>query len=199
MNERIHRALDGELPKDALSRHEAEEFAQTRNLIHRVLYAAPDEAMPDLSAAILTRIRPRTSRSVFAWFWIPRPVSFPWRPAYGFGLAAILLFIAVAVFQPTSIPTPQVLVQFRLDAPNARNVALAGEFTNWKPAYALKRSEPGVWTVVVPLEPGVHDYGFVIDGERWSPDPMAPAVDDGFGGLNSRVAVLIPDAGRSSL
>jgi len=90
----------------------------------------------------------------------------------------------------------QVLVQFRLDAPQASEVALAGEFTEWQPIYPLKRSEPGIWTVVVPLEPGIHDYAFIVDGERWLPDPMAPAVEDGFGGLNSRIAVLTPDRRR---
>jgi hypothetical protein len=39
----------------------------------------------------------------------------------------------------------------------------------------------------------VHDYAFIVDGERWIADPMAPAVADGFGGLNSRIAVLPPD------
>ena len=84
-------------------------------------------------------------------------------------------------------------ILIRLDAPQARVVTLAGNFTRWKPAYTLTRSEPGIWTVVVALEPGVHDYAFVVDGERWVPDPMAPSVADGFGGVNSRVAVLTPD------
>jgi hypothetical protein len=58
----------------------------------------------------------------------------------------------------------------------------------------MTRSGPELWTVVVPLEPGIHTYSFVIDGKRWIADPNAPAFDDGFGGTNSRVAVLMPDA-----
>jgi len=50
-----------------------------------------------------------------------------------------------------------------------------------------------VWTVVVPLEPGIHDYAFVVNGGQWVPDPNAPAFEDGFGGLNSRIAVITPD------
>jgi 1,4-alpha-glucan branching enzyme len=84
-------------------------------------------------------------------------------------------------------------VQFRLDAPGAREVALAGDFTDWEPTYVLRHSGRGVWTVVAPLAPGVHSYAFVINGERWVPDPMAPAIEDGFGGLNSRVAIITPD------
>ena len=87
----------------------------------------------------------------------------------------------------------QVLIQFHLDAPAAQQVALAGDFTGWQPTYALTRSDNGSWTIVVPMSPGVHEYAFIIDGERWIADPMAPAVEDGFGGQNSKIAVLAAD------
>jgi len=51
--------------------------------------------------------------------------------------------------------------------------------------------------VVVPLSPGVHDYSFIVDGNRWTPDPTAPARADGFGGMNSRIAVLASDGVKS--
>jgi len=44
----------------------------------------------------------------------------------------------------------------------------------------------------VPLEPGVHDYAFVLDGERWVVDPDAPQVDDDFGGANNRLPIISP-------
>jgi hypothetical protein len=69
-------------------------------------------------------------------------------------------------------------------------VMLAGSFTEWQPAYELVETTPGVWTVLVALQPGVHDYAFIIDGESWVADPAAPSVDDGFGGSNSRLALL---------
>lgn len=86
-----------------------------------------------------------------------------------------------------------VRVRFRLDAPAASSVSLAGDFTGWEPAVSLIQEAPGVWSVVVPLEPGVHDYAFVIDGSEWVLDPMAQAVSDGFGGQNSRVAILVQE------
>lgn len=212
MNERIQRALDGELDEGKLSPSEATELSRMETFIDNVLHSVPLDPMPDLTPAVLARIEdlgaaPRADssprrRGFLEWFWAPRAVSITWRPVYGLGAAAALLLFLVAgpVSTPDAPPaeTPQVLVQFRLDAPNAREVKLAGEFTNWQPAISLRRSEPGVWTVVVPLEPGVHDYAFIMDGERWVPDPMAPAVNDGFGGLNSRVAVLVPDPRRKS-
>ena len=90
-----------------------------------------------------------------------------------------------------------VYVQFRLESPQAQQVALAGTFTGWQPTLQLEETEPGVWSALVPLKPGVHDYVFVVDGERWVPDPHAPQqVDDSFGGTNSRIS--LPPLGASA-
>ena len=90
-----------------------------------------------------------------------------------------------------------VLVQFRLQAADASTVRLAGSFSNWQPQYDLHQTSPGIWTITLPLPRGVYDYAFVIDGQRWVPDPYAQTVDDGFGGTNSRIAILPPDQSRS--
>jgi 1,4-alpha-glucan branching enzyme len=90
---------------------------------------------------------------------------------------------------------PHVFVQFRLDAAASR-VQLAGSFTNWEPRYEMRQSASGIWTITVPLTQGVHDYAFVVDGQQWVPDPHAPQIGDGFGGTNSRLALLSPDAPR---
>jgi hypothetical protein len=37
---------------------------------------------------------------------------------------------------------------------------------------------------------------FVVDGQRWIADPYASQVDDGFGGVNSRISLVPPDAPR---
>lgn len=205
MDERIQRVLDHELPRDALSSEEAQCLAATEKLFADVLRSLPTLAA-DLTPAVMHRIDeaeqahlvshtpPRFGklRGALSWLWSPRPISWQWRPAYAFAVVA-LLAVMPALRSGDVIADKQVLVQFRLDAPNARAVRLAGDFSSWQPTYSLTRSGPGVWTVVVPLEPGVHDYAFVVDGEQWTPDPMAPAVADGFGGLNSRLAVLSPD------
>jgi hypothetical protein len=86
-----------------------------------------------------------------------------------------------------------IYVQFRLEAGTASNVALAGSFSDWQPTHGMQQSVDGVWTILLALPPGVHDYGFIVDGERWVPDPYAPQVDDGFGGVNSRLTVLTPE------
>ena len=96
---------------------------------------------------------------------------------------------------PTPDAAPRLFVQFRLET-DAMNVQLAGSFTNWEPAYQLHQMSPGVWTIAVPLPQGVHDYAFIVDGQRWVADPYAPRINDGFGGTNSRLTLLLPDTQR---
>lgn len=213
MDPQVQRVLDQESGGGELSPEQAEELAAAEALIAGVLRSVPRAPIPDLALAVMQRIQDgtpvaatRTSpsgvRAMLDWFWKPRPVALQWRPAYALGLAAVLAFSAAAggwwrgSNADATTPARQVLVQFRLDAPAASAVTLAGDFTSWQPVHKLTRSAPGIWTVVIALEPGVHDYAFIVDGERWTPDPMAPAVADGFGGLNSRLAVLSPDRTR---
>jgi hypothetical protein len=218
MNPQVQKALDGDASVRALTPLERAELAAIESQIDAVLGAVPVEPLPDLAPAVLERIRRESSRArapiaapvpsatpsrrVVDWLWRPHSVSITWRPAYALAAAAVVM----AVFGAESLrPGPaaiarapqQVFTQFVLSAPAAKRVAVAGDFSGWKPVHVMMRSEAGVWTVVVPLDPGVHDYAFVVDGERWVPDPKAPTVNDGFGGVNSRLAVMSPDGGRS--
>jgi len=85
----------------------------------------------------------------------------------------------------------QVYVEFSLRAPGATSVAVAGDFTGWEAEYTLEDvDEDGVWSGRVPVEPGVHEYMFVIDGTDWVTDPGAERYrDDGFGNRNAVLAV----------
>jgi hypothetical protein len=172
-------------------------------------------ATHDASAALATHGAPSGNRSaerpgrslhrLGAWLWQPRAVTVRLRPALAAaalaglaGLAALGVVRSAAPAGPPGADVPRVFVQFRLDHALAERVALAGDFTGWRPVYELHQTEQGVWSVTVPLEPGVHDYAFVVDGDLWLPDPLAATVEDGFGGTNSRVSVLVPETGRSS-
>ncbi|HEX2081329.1 MAG TPA: glycogen-binding domain-containing protein [Longimicrobium sp.] len=214
MHDRIHQHLDGDpaaLSTDERARAEA---------LRRVLDAAAGHLRavpaPDLSARVMAALPPRTParvpawRAALDWLWSPRPVRLTLRPAYGVAGAAFAAVAALVVLPamdrdapaPVAVTAPApgtaapvVYVQFRLEAPQARQVALAGTFTGWQPSLPLQETEPGVWTALVPLQPGVHDYVFVVDGSRWMPDPHAPQqVDDSFGGTNSRISLPPPGA-----
>jgi hypothetical protein len=206
-NDRIHAWLDGDLPLDALTADEraaAGEMGASVEAAAAQLRAMP---APDLSARVMAAL-PSAPRSVperlaaaLGWLWQPRPVRLSLRPAYGLALAAVAAAVLALPDAPPSTGThtplaqqpasaePPVYVQFRIAVPDARSVSLAGTFTGWKPAVALRRGEDGEWTALVPLRPGVHDYAFVVDGDRWVSDPNAPQVDDSFGGTNSRISL----------
>ena len=207
MSDRIHQYLDGELPREELSAEElarasALEAVFARSVAH--LRAAP---APDLVGRVMAALPavppvPQAGRweRAWRWLWSPRPVTVSFRPAYAMAaLAAVALGIqgvpqgvpgdvAERVAVSADAAPPPVYVQFRLNAAGAHQVQLAGTFTGWKPGYVLHQTAPGVWTAVVALRPGVHDYAFVVDG-RWTPDPTAPQVDDSFGGTNSRISL----------
>jgi hypothetical protein len=213
MNERIHQHLDGG-PGPALSPEErarADALRRTLDAAAAHLRAAP---APDLAARVMAALperRPAVSpwRAAVDWLWNPRPVRLTFRPAYALAGAAFAAAAAIVLPQvnrddapavasaPLAVPkgaSAVVYVQFRLEAPRARQVALAGTFTGWQPTLQLEQTEPGVWSALVPLQPGVHDYVFVVDGSRWMPDPHAPQVDDSFGGTNSRISLPPPSA-----
>lgn len=67
----------------------------------------------------------------------------------------------------------------------AREVKLAGSFTNWQAgAFAMQRHDSG-WVARVILPPGKHFYKFIVDG-KWMTDPdNLLEENDGRGNTNS--------------
>ena len=77
-------------------------------------------------------------------------------------------------------------LRFRLEAPEARRVHLAGSFNGWEAGATPMRRNGRRWSVILDLPAGVHAYKFVLDGGRWIPDPGNPEREpDGFHGFNS--------------
>jgi hypothetical protein len=212
MADRICRALDGELPIDALTRTERDELQRKRAIIGTALQ--PIHRLPpiDVTAAVMRRVAPRPGAvhgamaaavAVARWLWSPRSLTL--RPAYIMAgtSAAVVALLSMNGSRPvsdqnrvtaTSGAPARVMVQFRLGGVQAHEVALVGDFNGWRPDHRLHQLEPGVWSVEVALEPGVYHYVFLVDGTAWRLDPLAPHVTDGFGGASSRVAVLAPEA-----
>jgi len=83
-------------------------------------------------------------------------------------------------------------VKFLAKFPNAKAVAVAGDFNNWSPDETLmKRVEgfDGDWELLLPLDKGRYQYRFVVDG-IWQHDPYNNYVESNpFGELNSVVEV----------
>lgn len=216
INDSLHAALDGDTSRDDLSPAERDALDELNAQFAGVLRAAAPASLAPQAAHVLARIndrratadasRPPLTNRLLGWLWSPARVSISLRPAYALafafaGACAVIVAISArprggpgAKTAVASAASQPVLVQFRFEAPRASAVSLAGDFTNWAPTYSLQRSAGGTWTIVVPLAPGVHDYSFIVDGTRWTPDPAAPARADGFGGTDSRIAVLASDA-----
>ncbi len=204
MHDRIHRALDGDLPADALTPQERAELHRYRASLGKAL--GPIHQLPsiDVSAEVLRRVGPRpgpvrrAAGAVVRWLWAPRALTV--RPAVALaGALALAVVIARPVLQsaapaPAGAPPARVMVQFRLGDAEAHEVALVGDFNGWRPRHRLHQVAAGVWSVDLALEPGVYNYVFMVDGRATRLDPLAPRVTDGFGGESSRVAVLAPAA-----
>lgn len=167
----------------------------------------PVEMSAGFEARVMGAVRKREDASVLAWIVRPRVLRLSplagLAAAAGIALAVLTLDRAgseraatqVAATLPAA-PTAAVdtikLVQFMLVAPEARTVSVVGDFNDWDPAATPLReaADAGVWTITVPLTAGRHQYVFMVDGNRWTPDPAAPtAVEDDFGMPNSVITV----------
>jgi hypothetical protein len=212
MDERLNAHLDGDLSLDDLGPEERALAAAFEARVGELRGALDGLAPQDVDRAVMRRIAELglepipaggavALRRGLSSLFTAREVRVRWRPVYGLAAAATIaaLVLVPALGRRTGAPLAEgaapastVFVQFRLMADDARNVALAGSFSEWRPEVNLQRAPDGVWTVLVPLTPGVHDYAFIVDGQRWVPDPYAPQVDDGFGGTNSRLTLVAP-------
>lgn len=137
-------------------------------------------------------------RRVVVWFLRPRSVRLSPAAGLGFAVAASLLLLALpgdrgpGAGGDVAQLAPEVVTRFVFVAPGASSVHVTGDFLDWSES-GVALADPlgnGVWTVDLPLDPGVYQYSFVVDGVEWRPDPLAVSqVDDGFGRQNSVVIV----------
>jgi 1,4-alpha-glucan branching enzyme len=76
--------------------------------------------------------------------------------------------------------------EFRLSAPQAQSVSIAGDFNQWNPSsHPMKMDDEGIWRISLALNPGQYEYRFFVDGE-WQNDPnYGPFVENPFGTSNS--------------
>jgi hypothetical protein len=76
------------------------------------------------------------------------------------------------------------LVRLIFDAPDARRVAVAGDFNRWDAAATplVQDERSRRWSVTLALHDGEHRYAFVVDGTRWIADPRAARSAQGENG-----------------
>jgi hypothetical protein len=100
-------------------------------------------------------------------FLTPRPMILPRSHAEG-------LRPAVAVRDG-----PEVVVRFIV--PDARQVAIAGEWSDWRPVPLAPTGERA-WEVRLVLAPGTYRFTLVLDGTRWMVPAGIATVPDEMGG-----------------
>ena len=81
-------------------------------------------------------------------------------------------------------------VEFKIHAPQAKRVTLAGSFNNWDPkALSAKKDPKGNWVVKAKLNTGRHEYKFFVDGS-WFDDPRCNScVTNAFGTQNCVIEI----------
>lgn len=78
-----------------------------------------------------------------------------------------------------------VVVRFQM--PDARSVAIAGDWNAWQPV-ALRSSGENLWEGTLGLRRGLYHFNLLVDGSDWVVPNGVATVPDGLGGM---VAVLI--------
>ncbi len=82
-------------------------------------------------------------------------------------------------------------VRFALHYPEAREVALLGDFTRWEP---LPMSRDGHrWTLVLDVPEGVYHFGFLVDGTWYVPEDARDRVPDEWGRTSAILVVESSD------
>jgi hypothetical protein len=158
-----------------------------------------------VAAAIRRGPEPLAVR-ILGWLTAPRPLAVS--PLGAIAAAAVLIAVVAGADRmlarrgatpsasvASTVPaaaTREQPVQFVFIAPGASSVTVVGDFNDWNthatPLHQV--SEGGAWAVSIELPPGRYAYAFVVDGRRWTPDPLAPrAPQEDFGIPNSVVLV----------
>ena len=79
---------------------------------------------------------------------------------------------------------------FSFSAPTARSVFIVGDFNNWSMNNdSMLEKRDGVWEKKIPLNRGIYQYKFVVDGE-WLEDSVNPhTAPNPFGEINSVINI----------
>jgi 1,4-alpha-glucan branching enzyme len=105
-------------------------------------------------------------------------------------LFPILLAHCTYSLRPSLDQAHNISVHFTYIDAKATSVCLSGNFNQWSYQSHCLRRDGSSWSITVPLFPGRYQYGFIIDGNDWQPDPGSTLSEEsGFGQINSVLIV----------
>ena len=161
------------------------------------LSSAEEQPSSDFTVQVMQKIGQQETITTKGWWdkvhhllTLTR-VSLKWAAALGMALVTLFLgyniyFSPVTQYCPNNLA--EITFSMRADASQVRSIAVVGDFNDWDPTRNLLADEnnDGIWTVTLKLEPGRYEYMFILDGQKWVPDPSAYRyVSDGFGNKNA--------------
>ncbi|MDD3656678.1 MAG: zf-HC2 domain-containing protein [Atribacterota bacterium] len=179
------------------------EFQAWQNLYQKLnsLSLSEEQLPTDFTDQVMQKITQEESIVVQSWWekahhllTIPR-ISLKWAAALGVTLVTAFLgynmyFSSVEQYCPNNLA--EITFSMRADASQINSIAVVGDFNDWDPNRNLliDDNNDGIWTVTLKLEPGRYEYMFIIDGQKWVPDPAAYRyVSDGFGNKNAVIEI----------
>jgi len=201
LNPYIEQALDADTAQQVEEHLKScstcnKEYQSLKEIITSLNSLSPQPAPRTFTQNIMAKISQKEIQIQTSWIdRIKKQISIPRLSFRLVGAAAaatlIVFFAFIFVFNtPDTSPICSAEVQFslKINDGKAHTVAIAGDFNDWNPqANILEDPEgDGIWIGTLKLEPGRYEYMFVLDGEKWLPDPNALRyVKDGFGNKNA--------------
>ena len=182
------------------------EYQSIKEVITSLNSLSTKPAPADFTQSLMAKISQEEIQIQTSWIdHLKKQISIPslsfprkWESVFSFRLAGVAATAVLIVFlaftfifnTPDTYPICSAEVQFslKINDNKAHTVAIAGDFNGWNPqANILEDTDgDGIWTGTLKLEPGRYEYMFVLDGEKWFPDPNALRyVKDGFGNKNA--------------
>lgn len=76
---------------------------------------------------------------------------------------------------------------FELPCEGYSSVDIAGSFNNW--AKLPMERIGSKWYARLMLSPGIYQYKYIVNGEKWIHDQNEPSTNDNYGGLNNSVTI----------
>ncbi len=201
LNLYIDKTLDADMTKQVDEHLKScpacrEEYLKLKQVVSALNSISPQPAPENFTENIMAKISQEDVQIQSSWMdLLKRRISIPrfsFRLIGAAAVAALVVFFAFTFIFNTPdtslICSAEVQFSLKINDNKAHTVAIAGDFNGWNPqANILEDPEGnGIWTGTLKLEPGKYEYMFVLDGEKWFPDPNALRyVKDGFGNRNA--------------
>ena len=201
LNPYIDKALDADISQQINEHLKScpscnKEYQNLKEVIASLNSLSTQPAPADFTQSLMTKISQEEIQIQSSWIdHLKKRISIP---RFSFRLAGIATITALALFfaftfilnapDTPAVCSAEVQFSLRISDSKAHTVAIAGDFNDWSPqANLLEDPEgDGIWIGTLNLEPGRYEYMFVMDGEKWFPDPNALRyVKDGFGNKNA--------------